>query len=124
PELVEEQHLAQGNALMGMGQQASQLVGLLAGAGLVAWLGETWALMLDAATFGVMALALASLQLAAQVQLPQGEAFWVSFRNGIGALRQAPDLLPIPLLGFVINVAFAPVQMLLPAHLSLLGLAQ
>lgn len=124
PQLVPEEHLARANGLMGMGLQSAQLVGLLAGAGLVAWLGNPQTLLLDAATFLISAAAYLLIRLPERAKAPKEESYWSAFVAGLQTLRQYPGFALIPVLAFVVNVAFAPVQMLLPAHIELLRLPE
>ncbi|WP_261663822.1 MFS transporter [Deinococcus sp. Marseille-Q6407] len=122
PRLVPPEQLARANGLMGMGQQGAQLAGLFLGSGLVALLGQGQTLLLDAATFLISAAALGVIQLPARVKAPVKEGFWQAFRSGLQVLGRHPGFAMIPLLAFVLNIAFAPMQMLLPKHLASFGL--
>ncbi|GHG06448.1 MFS transporter [Deinococcus piscis] len=124
PQLVQPENLARANGLMGMGTQGAQLVGLLSGAALASLLGQSQTLVLDAATFLISAAALLLVQLPERVKAPVKEGFWSAFRAGLQVLKRHPGFAMIPVLAFVVNVAFAPMQMLLPEHLAGLGLPE
>lgn len=124
PRLVPAEHLARANGLMGMGTQGAQLAGLLLGAGLVSLLGQSETLLLDAATFLVSAGALLLVQLPERVKAPVKEGFWTAFRGGLQVLTRHPGFAMIPVLALVMNMAFAPLQMLLPGHLAGFGLPE
>ncbi|MDO4263339.1 MAG: MFS transporter [Deinococcus sp.] len=124
PQLVPSEHLARANGLMGMGTQAAQLLGLLSGAGLVALLGQSETLLLDAATFFLSAAALLLIRLPERVGAPVKESFWSAFVAGLQVLRRHPGFAMVPVLAFILNVAFAPMQMLLPTHLAGFGLPE
>ena len=124
PQLVPAEHLARANGLMGMGIQSAQLAGLFLGAGLVTLLGQASTLLLDAATFLISAGALLLVRLPSRVKAPVKEGFWTAFRAGFQVLARHPGFAMIPVLAFVLNIAFAPMQMLLPEHLAGFGLPE
>jgi len=61
PDLVSRAHLQQANALLGVSEQATTIVGPAIGGILVAAAGAGWAIALDAATYAVSAICLARL---------------------------------------------------------------
>ncbi|MFC6592320.1 MFS transporter [Deinococcus lacus] len=124
PQLVSEEHLARANGLMTTGNQTAQLLGLFLGAGLVSAFGAGPSLWVDALTFFVMAGLLTLVRLPARVEVPAAESFWTALTAGFRVLREHPGFAMIPVLAFVINVAFAPVEMVLPKHLVTLGLGE
>jgi MFS family permease len=81
PMTVSEERLQQANALRGISMSAAGLVGLAFGGILVAATGPGWALVVDAASFGVSAYYLAQLRLPAHVRL-EPQSFFADLRDG------------------------------------------
>lgn len=81
PMTVSAERLQQANALRGISMSAAGLVGLAFGGILVAAAGPGWALVIDAASFGVSAFYLARLRLPAHVRL-EPQSFLADLRDG------------------------------------------
>ncbi|ADV66637.1 MFS transporter [Deinococcus maricopensis] len=121
PRLVAPQHRARAASLMQGSAQIMQLAGLLGGGLLVSALGSGPSLMFDGMTF----LLMAALLRAVQVPDPRARGARSSVRAdlqaGVQYTRSSAALLLLPGLALIINAVLAPMEMLLPARMTALG---
>ncbi len=101
--------------------QVMQLAGTVGGGALVGLLGSAPALLIDGTTFVLFAVLTLLIRLPDQGSVPSGETFWTSFTSGFRYALGSPVTLGLPLMAFVLNAAFAPLEMLLPARMTALG---
>ncbi|AWN23502.1 MFS transporter [Deinococcus irradiatisoli] len=120
PGLVRPEDRPRAAALMQGASQSMQLLGMVGGGLLVARLGGASALILDGASFVIMAALLLRVRFA-----PRGEAkpaaFWSEFRAGLRYVRASVPLTLLPALAFFINASLAPMEMLIPSRMQALG---
>ena len=119
--LVPAEHLERATGLMQGTDQTMTTLGYVGGGVLVAVLGRAHAIVLDGASFLVFAALLLFVQFPARAPRPAGEGFWQTFREGLSYTRRSAVLMGLPLLGLVMNAAFAPLDMLMPKRMLTLG---
>ncbi|MCA1846196.1 MAG: MFS transporter, partial [Actinobacteria bacterium] len=111
PSVVHRDQLAEGNGKLA----ASQSVAEVTGPGVAGWMmalaGPAGALLVDAASFGVSALALRALRVEEQHRPRRGKApFWSATRSGFIALWADPVLRSVTVSTSIV-VAFSQIQM-------------
>lgn len=124
PLLVPGEHLQRANGLMGSANQGMGLVGLLLGGVLVGAVGPVPALLAAAASYLLMALAVALLvQFPARVREAGAAAqgIWGDILGGLRLMRASRLLTTIPLIALLLNASFAPLQALLPVVMERAG---
>ncbi|GGJ76623.1 MFS transporter [Deinococcus aquiradiocola] len=121
PRLVRREHLQRATGLMQGSTQVMQLAGTVGGGVLVGLLGSAPALLIDGTTFMLFAVLTLLIRLPARGSVPSGETFWASFTSGFRYALSSPVTLGLPLMAFILNAAFAPLEMLLPARMTALG---
>lgn len=119
--LVPQGQLQRATGLMQGTSQTMQTAGLLGGGFLVALLGRGEALIFDGVTFLVFAALLLPVQFPPRKAAAAGERFWQSFRGGLKYARGSVLLTGLPLVALVLNASFAPLDMLIPGRMQLLG---
>lgn len=82
PQTVDADQLSKANATVRLGRNTSQVIGSAVGGLLVGLLGPGWALLLDAATFGVAALCRAWMRIAPDVDRIPGTSLVHELREG------------------------------------------
>jgi MFS family permease len=88
PETVPERLLQQANACMAIARYAAFPLGAAAGGTIVATIGPGWALLVDAATYGIGALLLAQITLQAAARTGPVQNFARSLREGWAAFTE------------------------------------
>ena len=121
PRLVPPGQLQRATGLMQGGTQTMQLVGMVGGGVLVGTLGSAPALVVDGACFLIFAALLLLVTLPARAGVTASERFWPAFRAGLTYARRSPLILGLPVLTFLLNASFAPMDVLLPGHMEGLG---
>lgn len=121
PRLVPASSLQRAAGLMQGSAQTMQLVGLIGGGMLVGTLGSAPALIFDGVTFLVFAALLLLVRLPARERSGPPTTFGADFRAGVAYARRSPITVGLPLLAFVLNALFAPLEMLLPGRMTALG---
>ncbi|GGR90061.1 MFS transporter [Deinococcus sedimenti] len=121
PRLVPREQLQRATGLMQGATQVMGLVGMVGGGALVGVFGSAPALIADGLSFLLFAALLPLVTLPARGSAPEGEGFWTSFRAGFDYARRSPLTLGLPVLAFFLNAAFAPLEMLMPARMTALG---
>lgn len=121
PHLVPADQLGRANGLLGTANQGASLVGLLGGGLLVGQIGSAPALVVDGATFLIMAALLMFVALPRVPAVRQRRPFWTDFRAGFARVRASRVLTFVPLMALCINASLAPMQMLLPKRMVDLG---
>lgn len=81
PMTVSSERLQQANALRGLSMSTAQLVGLALGGLVVTLAGPGWALVVDAASYGISAWFLSQLRLPAHISLPP-QSFLADLHDG------------------------------------------
>jgi MFS family permease len=88
PATVSEGRLQEANALLGLSQNGSRILGPALGGALVALGSPGSALLVDAATFGAAALLLLPLELPARDDVVESKPFFRELREGWGEFRR------------------------------------
>ncbi|NTU79542.1 MAG: MFS transporter [Chloroflexales bacterium] len=129
PDIADEEELAAANALMEVSTQIAWALGFAA-AGLIAALGSTaWAFYIDAATFLLSGVCIATAKItsqAAPVEAQPGAAAILSeLRDGISYMAQRPELRSLLLLRVPVVLSFGLTNaLLLPFTLRALGASE
>lgn len=121
PQLVPAGELARANGLMGVASQSTTVVGLVAGGFLVSLLGSATVILLDAASFLLMAGLLLLVSNPPRPARAGENTYFQDLREGLVTLWASPILRLIPLLGFFAMAAFAPLNSAMPKHMLDLG---
>jgi len=130
PRIVGREHLLSANALSSLTQQAAGIAGPALGGVLVGLAGTGPAFLIDAASFVVSALAIASVSLPgprageAEIQdLAAGKPGWremrISIAGGFSFVWKRPLLLSIVTVGIVLNFLGAPSAVLAALHVKI-----
>ena len=115
PALVPEQEMTRANGLIGGVGQGAWLLGTLLGGALVTAFSPAFAIVLDGASFLVMAALLLLVQLPLrELKTERAESVLGSVASGLRLMRRSRVLLFLPLIALVLNASLAPVQVLLP----------
>ncbi|GGO40501.1 MFS transporter [Deinococcus humi] len=115
PGLVPEQELTRANGLIGGVGQGAWLLGTLLGGALVTAFSPALAIVLDGASFLVMAVLLLLVQLPRrELKTERVESVLGSVASGLRLMRRSRVLLFLPLIALLLNASLAPVQVLLP----------
>jgi MFS family permease len=122
PQTVQPDHIQQANALMGIGENFSEVIGPALGGVFVVTAGAGWGLAFDAGAFLVSALSLLMMRLA-PIALPPRRSTITELREGWQAFRSRTWLwASVASLTLIVTVVFAPLSVLGPevarAHLG------
>jgi MFS family permease len=124
PDILPPSKLAVGAAIGSITHQATQIIGFVAGAAVVATLGVHWTLGIDAATFGVSALvALAALQRRPAPVRTGGArpSVWDVSADGVRLVFGQPELRTLLLFGWLAGFYVIPEGLAAPYSHSLGG---
>jgi MFS transporter, DHA3 family, macrolide efflux protein len=121
PRLVPGDQLARAHGLLGMSNQLANLVGLILGGVLVGFIGIEEALAANGATFLLMTVALMFVHMPGPVARAEPSTFWQDLRAGVDLVRRSRLLKVVTVMSFIVPAAFAPINMLLPKHMTQLG---
>ncbi len=121
PALVPQDQLARANGLIGAAGRTAGLLGLVGGGLLVGRFGSAWPLLVDGATFLVMAAVLPFVNMPGRAASREQNGFWADFGAGVARVRSSRLLMLMPVIGLLVNASIAPMQMLLPKRLLDLG---
>ena len=117
PEAVSPEQLQQGNALISLSQSAAFLIGPVLSGILVVLIGPGWVFAIDAASFAISALALATLRLRLAPRPAHG-SFVADLKTGWQEVRSR-GWLPPSLLAFTfVNLSFAAFLVLGPVVMA------
>ncbi|MFC4455004.1 MFS transporter [Deinococcus sonorensis] len=122
PQLVPEAQLARANGLNGSVSQGAWLLGMLGGGVLVARVGPPVAILLDGLSFLIMAALLTLVRLPHRPPAtgPRGSVL-ADVQSGLQLMRRSKVLSLVPVIGFVVNAAIAPVTVITPKLMETLG---
>lgn len=118
PGLVPAKDLIRANGLMGIANQSASIMGLIGGGFLVGQFGVKNTLLFDAVTFLVMAFLMLLIQFPARERVEEPNTYWQDLKAGFQVFAVNPLLRAIPVLGFMVMAAFAPLNTALPKHLK------
>ncbi|UQN07978.1 MFS transporter [Deinococcus sp. QL22] len=121
PRLVPAVHRARATSVMQGSTQVMQLIGLVGGGALVSLIGSGPSLILDGLSFWLFSGLLLLIRLPARDPSPAPVSLRADFVAGLRYARSSPALIFLPLQALVINAALAPMEMLLPARMDVLG---
>jgi predicted MFS family arabinose efflux permease len=88
PQTVPAEHLQQANGLMSVARYSAYVFGAAAGGALVATIGSGWAILLDAATFGVSVLLLLQLRIPSAASTVRAPRFLADLVDGWRAFTE------------------------------------
>ncbi|GAA4014835.1 hypothetical protein GCM10022631_28360 [Deinococcus rubellus] len=115
PALVSEKELVRANGLIGGVNQGAWLLGTLMGGYLVTASSPALTIVLDGASFLVMAALLLLVHLPTRgLKTEQPESLLGSVASGLRLMRRSRVLVFLPLIALLLNASLAPVQVLLP----------
>lgn len=123
PDILPPGQLGVGAAIGNMAHQAAQIIGFVAGAAVVATLGEHWTLGIDAGTFGISALVtLAAVQRRPAPARTAGgrPSLWAVSADGVRLVFGRPDLRTLLLFGWLAGFYVIPEGLAAP-YARLLG---
>ncbi|PYE51918.1 MFS transporter [Deinococcus yavapaiensis] len=121
PNVVPKNQIARASGLMASVNQTANLLGLVGGGFLVAQIGTATSLIVDGASFLLMALLVVFVKLPAKAASRSGASFWSDFKGGLAYVRGSVLMMSMPLIALVINASFAPMEMLIPKRMTELG---
>ncbi|WP_424951613.1 MFS transporter [Deinococcus sp.] len=122
PQLVPESQLARANGLFGSVTQGAWLLGTLVGGVLVARLGPPAAILIDGASFLVMAALLPLVRLRGrEVVTGPRPTVVADLLAGLRLMRRSKTLTLIPFIGLVLNGVLATVTVVTPKLMEHLG---
>ena len=122
PQLVPESQLARANGLFGSVTQGAWLLGTLVGGVLVARLGPPAAILIDGASFLVMAALLPLVRLRGrEVVTGPRPTVVADLAAGLRLMRRSRTLTLIPLIGLVLNGVLGLVTVVTPKLMERLG---
>lgn len=122
PQLVPKDELARANGLLGSAGQSAMLIGMLAGGFLVALFSPPIAILLDGASFLLMAVLLLFVQLPPKKQQSaQQSSLRTDMLAGIRLIRRSRLLTLIPVLAITVNVVAIQIMAVMPKLMEALG---
>jgi MFS transporter, DHA3 family, macrolide efflux protein len=121
PRLVPGEQLARAHGLLGMSNQLANLIGLVLGGVLVGVIGIEEALAVNGLSFLVMAFALLFVRIPSPTARAETSTFWQDLVAGVDLVKRSKLLQIVTVMSFVVPAAFAPINMLLPKHMTELG---
>jgi MFS transporter, DHA3 family, macrolide efflux protein len=121
PHLVPKSELARASGLLGMANQSMSLIGLLAGGFMVGKLGSVPSLVIDGLTFWLMAFLYLFIKMPAAAAVVKKQSFVRDLLEGFSFVRGAFLVGLVCIMAFLLNATFAPIQMLMPAHMVRFG---
>jgi MFS transporter, DHA3 family, macrolide efflux protein len=121
PRLVPGEQLARAHGLLGMSNQLANLIGLVLGGVLVGVIGIEEALAVNGLSFLVMAFALLFVRIPSPTARAEPSTFWQDLVAGVDLVKRSKLLQIVTVMSFVVPAAFAPINMLLPKHMTELG---
>ena len=119
--LVPAAEIPRATALVQGTNQSMQMAGFFGGGLLVAALGRGSSLVLAGGLFAAFAGLTLLMRLPGARAGTVGETFWTSFTAGLHYVRTRTVLIALPLLILVMNASLAPVELLIPRQMLLLG---
>ncbi len=120
PRLVPKEQWQQAGGLMQGSTQLMQTAGMALGGIIVARFGSAAALLADGAAFLLFSFLLLGVRFPAQAAA-QKESFQTAFLAGLDYLRRRPFMAAMPVMAFVVNTCFIPLEMLVPKRMVALG---
>ncbi|GMA15655.1 MFS transporter [Deinococcus metallilatus] len=121
PGLVPERELARANGLLGSVNQGLWLLGTLAGGWIVSRWSPALAIVLDGVGFLIFAALLTGVRLPPRPPAQAASGVLADVRAGLRLMRRSKVLSFVPVIGFVLNAALAPVMVVLPKLMETLG---
>ncbi|MGH3170787.1 MAG: MFS transporter [Trebonia sp.] len=124
PDILPSRQLGIGAAIGNMIHQATQIIGFVAGAAVVATLGEHWTLGIDAGTFGISALVTfaAVKRRPAPARTADGRpSVWTVSADGVRLVFGRPELRTLLLFGWLAGFYVIPEGLAAPYAHSLRG---
>lgn len=123
PQTVDAANLQQANALIGLSRNFAMVLGPAAAGVLVATVGPSWGLAVDAATFVASAACVGAMRIA-HLATPDRRRVWVELREGWDGFRSRGWLwVTVLVFALYLGLSYAPFQVVGPqvARLSLGG---
>lgn len=124
PDILRPDQLGVGAAIGNMTHQTTQIAGFVAGAAVVATLGEHWTLGIDAGTFGISALVTLAVvkRRPAPARAAEGRpSLWTVSADGVRLVFGRPDLRTLLLFGWLAGFYVVPEGLAAPYAHSLRG---
>lgn len=120
PMLLEPDCYTLGKAASYSVSRASQLIGYALAGGLIAWIGSAGVLWIDAATFGISAVMIASIQVKERPKMGNIHPRQIlgDFRDGISFLKGSKSVQVITVIGIVINFGLMPLSVFQTPYVS------
>lgn len=120
PMLLEPDCYTLGKAASYSLSRASQLIGFALAGGLIAWIGSAGVLWIDAATFGISAVIIASIRVE---ERPKAGSYHPrqllgDFRDGVSFLKGSKSVQVITMIGIVINFGLMPLSVFQTPYVS------
>lgn len=121
PQLVPNDKLPSANSLIQMGQQTSMIAGAILAGLILAVTGASWALLIDGASFLIVAAAIYS------VRFPKSPGPTGSIQpskvlsdmvNGLRFIFKTPEVATLTFLAFFLNLVLSPVNVIFPVFSS------
>lgn len=121
PNLIPKDQLARGNSLLAMATQGMVIIGLACGGLLVSFVGPALSLFIEGICYLIVGIMLFHVSMPVFRKESLKNSFWQDFTFGIKMIRASRIILMIMLAGFLINFIMAPLDVLLPVHMMVIG---
>lgn len=121
PQLVSSNDISRANALNSMTGNISQLLGYFCGGLFVSWIGTIPAILLNGATFIIMAGALTFIAFPKVVHHQRGQRIFESLMEGFRYLWVNKFLLAVPIIFFLLSATTSPLEILMPIQMNHIG---
>jgi len=121
PNLIPENQLARGNSLLAIANQGMAIVGLACGGFMVGLVGPSLSLGIEGTSYVIVGIMLFFVNMPIFLKESLKNSFWQDFKLGFKLIKASQIILMIMIAGFLINAIMAPLDVLLPVHMTVIG---
>ncbi|MGF7088774.1 MFS family permease [Kroppenstedtia sanguinis] len=119
PRLIPSSEIARANALNSTTARIASLLGFMFGGIIVSWLGSIPAILINGFSFFIMSFLLMIIDFP-EIKHPHktSDGVWLEVKEGFNYLLSTKLLLMIPIIFFIMNVSYSPLEILMPLKMQ------